>query len=110
MTPNPSAKELIETLVWDGVTVEVRYDPDWSSLSKLGADRQIAHIELQVLEPMGAPLPVTETGYRSHFLPPEEVNVAGGPLAYVRRWLGEEERKPAWRRADMARRQLDLFR
>ena len=110
MTPTSSGKEQVETLVWEGLTIEVRYDPDWSSLSDLGADRQVAHIELEVIDPAGAPLPVTETGYRSHFTRPAAVDQIGGPLAFVRAWIEEEARKPAWRRADAARRQLDLFR
>ncbi len=99
-----------ETLVWEGVTLEVRYEPDWSGLSELGTGRQLAHIQLEVVAPVRAPLPVTETGYRSEFLSVEAVEQAGGPAEYVRRWLDEEARKPVWRRDEAGRRQLDLFR
>ena len=108
MTLDPSTL-ITETLVWNGRTVEVRFDPDWSSLSELGPDRQVAHLELEVTEPPRAPLPVTETGYRSHFVTAGVVENAGGPGVFVRAWLDEEARKPAWRRVEVAWRQLDLF-
>ncbi len=108
MTLATSAK-LTETLVWEGVTIQVRYDPDWSSLSELGSDRQVAHLAIQAVDPKDAPLPITEGGYRSHFLDPGVVERAGGPVAFVDDWLDQGAGKPAWRRAEAARRQLDLF-
>jgi hypothetical protein len=109
MTPHHSTR-VVETLVWDGRTVEVRYDPDWCSLSELAPGRQLAHLELQVTTPALAPLPVTDTGYRSHFVPVGAVEDAGGPVAFVRAWLDVEASRPMWRRAETAWRQLDLFR
>lgn len=78
-------------------------------LSELGPDRQVAHVELEVLEPAKAPLPVTQTGYRSHFLPPEAVQELGGPVGFVRAWLDQEAQSPGWRKARSAWEQLDLF-
>jgi hypothetical protein len=109
MTSTPPTEKLVETLVWDGVTIEVRYEPDWWGHSKFGPDRQISHLEIEATAPKRAPLPVTETGYRSHFLAPGEVEEAGGPASFLRAWLDQEARTPTWRRADAARRQLDLF-
>jgi hypothetical protein len=54
-------------------------------------------------------LPITETGYRSYFLHPDEVEAAGGPAAYVLAWLGEEAQSPKWKRHVEASRQLSLF-
>lgn len=108
MTPHPST-QIIETLVWNGRTIEVRYEPDWCGLSELGPGRQLTHLEIQTVEPAMAPLPVTETGYRSHFVPLGDVEEVGGPAAYVRRWLDREAQRPVWRRIEAAWRQLDLF-
>ena len=108
MTPDARAP-LIERLVWEGRTVEVRYEPDWGSMSELGPGRQVAHLELQTIDPEMAPLPVTGTGYRSQFIPAGVVEEAGGPAAYARQWLDSEARTPAWRRTEAAWRQLDLF-
>jgi hypothetical protein len=40
------------------------------------------------------PLPITETGYRSHFTAPETAAPFGGPVAYVIAWLDEESETP----------------
>ncbi len=106
LTPPP---EIVERLVWDGVTIELRYETDWGGLSEMGPAHQIAHVIVRVLEPVGAPLPITETGYRSQFLRPWEVEEAGGLAPFVRGWLNEAACQPVWRRVQTAWRQLDLF-
>jgi len=92
-----------EIVVWEGTTIRVKYEPNW-----LGGGNT-AHLELHVLDPEGAPLPVTDTGYRSHFLCCGIVEECGGPSAYVRNWLDEAGRAPEWRRMVDRRRQLSLF-
>jgi len=37
------------------------------------------HIEVESVRPKRAPLPITETGYRSHFMPALDLINAGGP-------------------------------
>ncbi len=92
-----------EIIVWQGTAVRVKYEPNW-----LGGTNT-AHLELDVLDPEGAPLPVTDTGYRSHFLCCGIVEECGGPLAYVQRWLDEAARSPTWRNALARWNQLSLF-
>ena len=58
---------------------------------------------------LSAPLPVTETGYRSHFLAQGVVEGAGGSAAYAIAWLDAAAKGPAWRRQQEAVRQLCLF-
>ena len=54
-------------------------------------------------------LPITETGYRSHFLPEEEVNAKGSPIAYVRAWLDHAALSPSWIKKEEAAKQMSLF-
>jgi hypothetical protein len=54
-------------------------------------------------------LPMTETGYRSHFCAPADINAEGGPAEFVLAWLECEAKSPAWLAAQEARRQLPLF-
>lgn len=69
----------------------------------------MAHLEVESVKPARAPLPITETGYRSHFINRSSVDHMGGPEAFVEAWIDEMARTPAWREADVASRQLALF-
>jgi hypothetical protein len=101
---SPASRDIVtEILEWRGVTVLIGYEAAW-----LGGDCT-AHLELHVRHPEGAHLPVTDTGYRSHFLPQGAVEEAGGPAAYVTAWLDEAATSKAWRNGELARRQLSLF-
>ncbi|MEI4235091.1 hypothetical protein [Roseovarius sp. D22-M7] len=55
------------------------------------------------------PLPLTETGYRSHFLPGGIVEDYGGVEGYVRVWLDHEAESPDWKKRKDAARQMSLF-
>lgn len=47
---------------WRGIEIEAIYTPlQWKT---------IAHLEVRSIKPERAPLPITETGYRSHFHQP----------------------------------------
>ena len=96
-----------ETLEWRGVTIRVGYEADWLGLGE-GFEAH-AHLDLQVMEPKGAPLPVTDTGYRSEFLGGGEVEEAGGIVAYVTAWLEEMAESKSWRVARARWEQRDLF-
>ena len=48
------------------------------------------------MAPEGGALPVTETGYRSHFIAAAELAAAGGPARYVLAWLDREARTKRW--------------
>ena len=86
-------------LDWRGLEIEVRYCPDWM----LGR----AHIEVEFL--CRSPLPITETGYRSHFTTAETVAELGGPVQLVETWLDETASGAGWKDAEAKRRQLSLF-
>lgn len=98
-----------EMLVWEGVTIRVCFEADWLGLKASGAGRPWSHLELQVIEPPGAPLPVTDTGYWSEFLSPGEAEQAGGPLAMVANLLDEMSHSRTWRVRRARWEQQDLF-
>lgn len=56
-----------------------------------------------------APIPITETGYLSHFIATVELVNAGGAVTFVTAWLDREASSKAWRKREFARRQGDLF-
>jgi len=59
--------------------------------------------------PKNAPLPITETGYRSHFLSHDELECAGGAIRFFLDWIEREAASKQWTRAEFKWRQGDLF-
>ena len=88
--------------LWRGIQIEARYWPlKWSV---------IAHLEIRSIVPKGAPLPITSSGYRSHFHQPGTVESNGGDIvAQVIAWLDEEAAKSEWLAHVETSRQLSLF-
>ncbi len=89
-------------LVWRDITCRVRHTPNYLS-------KGWSHIEIIVQKPEGAPLPITETGYRSHFLDADHLNRAGGPIRFFLDWIESEARSKSWAKAEFNWRQGDLF-
>ena len=89
-------------LIWRDVTCRVRHTPNYIS-------RGWTHIEIIVVKPKGAPLPITETGYRSHFLDEELLSKAGGPVTFFLDWIEREAKSKAWAKNEFKWRQGDLF-
>jgi len=89
-------------LTWQGISIETSYDPSgWG---------MIAHLQVKSIDPPRAPLPITETGYRSHFIPCGMVEELGGDVvAQVKAWLDDEARSPKWKAYLATSRQGDLF-
>jgi hypothetical protein len=87
---------------WQGIEIEATYTP-----RKWGV---IAHLEIRSIAPEGAALPITSTGYRSHFHPIGTVEAHGGDVvAQVTAWLDEEARKPDWQAYVNRSQQGELF-
>ena len=89
---------------WEGIAVLVKWCPSWLGGS---THHQIAHLEIHAANK--TPLPITETGYKSHFIDKETVAALGGPVAYARTWLDEAAASPEWKAKAEASRQLSLF-
>lgn len=88
--------ETIEThrLFWDGIGLTIRHTRRrWTVID---------HLEIEADNRQ--PLPITETGYRSHFLDPGIIDSCGGALALVSQWLDDAAAAGGWRG-----RQLALF-
>ncbi|MEJ1967452.1 MAG: hypothetical protein WDN03_02260 [Rhizomicrobium sp.] len=99
-TENPITTEKLE---WQGITISVSYQRGYASM------RDLTHLSIQIVEPSTSTLPITGTGYRSHFLSEAKVVEWGGPLGYIRAWLDAEAATPKWQAQQAARRQLSLF-
>lgn len=89
-------------LTSETITIRITHSRDYLSS---GSD----HLEVESIRPKKAPLPITETGYRSHFLPALELMNAGGPVTFVTAWIEQEAKGRAWSKSATARQQGDLF-
>lgn len=67
------------------------------------------HVEVESINPKRAPLPITETGYKSSFIDWRQLKEAGGPVAFIQGWLARECQTKDWRRRELDRQQGDLF-
>lgn len=91
--------------IWEGIALQITWCPGWFQSKRV--DYSVAHLEVR--SETGEPLPISETGYRSHFLPREAVEEYGGPVQYVTAWLGHEGASANWQNYIRERRQLSLF-
>lgn len=88
---------------WQGIALLVSYEVRW--LNSEAAN--VAHLQIESVGRVR--LPITETGYLSHFREAELIAQAGGPVAYAVAWLDHAARSKEWRKYAEASRQLSLF-
>jgi hypothetical protein len=87
---------------WQGIEIQAVYIP-----LRWGA---IAHLDIRSISPQHAPLPITRTGYLSHFHAPGTVESRGGDVvAQVTAWLDKEAASAEWQAHIEASRQGELF-
>ncbi len=67
------------------------------------------HLQIESIDPEKAPLPITETGYLSHFISPLALANAGGAVTFVTAWIERETKGKAWTKAAAKKAQGDLF-
>lgn len=92
---------------WRGIGLTINWKPDYFSMATGDGAYAVAHLE--IIADGRVMLPVTETGYRSHFIQKEAIEAEGGPVAYALAWLDHEAASPSWKRREAAARQLSLF-
>jgi hypothetical protein len=88
----------MSTIVWEGITLSYAH-----TATAFGGP--FDHIEVKAAEP----LPITETGYRSHFMLPEELELWDSVEAFILEWLNDAAKLPTWQEYRSQSRQLSLF-
>lgn len=92
----------IDRFHWRGIEIETTYTP-----LKWGAS---AHLEVRSVSPEHAPLPISETGYLSHFHQVGTIEARGGNIvAQVTAWLDEASTGREWLACEQRDRKLRLF-
>lgn len=85
-------------LDWRGILIQITFEKQ----------RFVDHLQIETIDPVRAPLPVTETGYRSGFINRSVVG-EGSPEDYVLAWLDEVATDRRWPEREAAIRQYALF-
>ena len=86
-------------LNWQDLTIEVSYQRNWLNSGQ-------THLEIRASER----LPITETGYRSHFLPDGAMEKDEAEIrAFVLEWLDRAATSSTWQAYLEDCRQLRLF-
>ena len=88
----------MSALIWEGISITLSHHKQ-----RFGGP--FDHLELHAKER----LPVTTTGYRSHFIHPDELALRDSPEAFVLAWLNDAARHPDWQEYRQKSRQLSLF-
>lgn len=88
-----------ETIVWRGIGIEIIHTANYCA----GMDHIEIHSENKI------PVPITETGYKSHFFPSGGLDGYTGAVEYVRAWLDHEAKTKAWKAQEFASMQGSLF-
>lgn len=91
---------------WHGIEIEIRWCPEYMVYDD---KTRVAHLEVESISPKRAPLPITETGYRSHFTSTSDVDIFVTPEDYVEAWLDDASRSREWQTLEQTGRQLSLF-
>ena len=101
------AEYLVYAATWEGILLEIRHCPCWFSMPD--DDFVTQHIEIRSQDKRL--LPITETGYRSHFMNGDEAlaEFDNDPVAFVLWWLDEAAKDPLWKRKEEDDRQGSLF-
>lgn len=94
-------------LNWNGIQIKISHEADWFDDPE--ENYKVSHLQIESVSPAKAPLPMTETGYISHFTPPDDIESAGGPIAYAQAWIEHAAKKPEWKAIAASCNQLSLF-
>ena len=79
-------------ITWRNIDIEITFTPEKFGMAE--------HIELRTANQ--EELPVTETGYRSHFARQGTINAHGGAVAFVAAWLDHEATRSGWSNDQMS--------
>lgn len=89
------------TITWQDIPVTIRYNSTWPIAGHT--------VHLAIESANKARLPMTETGYKSHFVSPAEIETYGTAKAYVHAWLNEASHSDDWCEYVASQRQGCLF-
>jgi len=92
-------------ITWENIKIEISYVASaYKSFEKVYG-YSMAHLEIKANEE----LPITVTGYKSHFLPNTEIEEHGGAEKFVLDWLSSASKSEEWQKIKAGSDQYALF-
>jgi len=85
--------------IWNNIAITIDYVPNYSNSVKELTGETLSHLEVRSVNQRK--LPITETGYRSHFTSKKEVDTFGG--------ANQESQSKEWQDYILSSQQLTLF-
>ena len=70
---------------------------------------RLIHIEVKTINPEKAPLPITNTGYKSIYITEPELQSCGGSVKLILDEINALATSPEWKELDIKARQYSLF-
>ena len=95
------------TMIWNEIAITIRHNPNWLSSGKETYGEYLTHTEIRSDD--GKQLPMTETGYRSHFTMKSNIDEYRDVRGFVKAWLDEEGKSKKWKAYVADQAQLKLF-
>lgn len=89
---------IMQQIEWQGITITITHRKTWPINS-------FSHIEVKANQR----LPMTETGYKSHFMPNEALSEYDGVIDFVTQWLEATCKTKEWLAHVESLRQPSLF-
>lgn len=99
----------ISIIQWNGMEIEIGFCRNWSDAFAEIYGFNMSHFEIKTRSPERATLPITETGYRSIFIPEPEFAEFLSPTAYIIALLDHAAQSPDWQSTREKARQYTLF-
>ena len=94
-------------LIWQGIKLIIRYNPN--HCNSIDPNNPFRVVHLEIISENRVPIPITETGYRSHFTHAEEIEAYENPNNFVKEWLTAMAKSKEWQTYWKKRNQLRLF-
>ena len=97
ITPERQSKH--QVINWQGRPIRLSYDPNYFD--------GVAHVEIYAGDEV--PLPIAETGYKSHFFMTNEPPLMKDIICFVVDWLDKESKTKDWQDHIRNTAQYELF-
>lgn len=97
------------TIEWESIEIEITYVKSYSGAFEYHYGYPISHIEIRTINPAKAPLPITQTGYRSHFMPSPVPKTRGQVIDMIVEQLDKGAKSKEWKEREAKFRQYQLL-